>query len=699
MTSSSGRRGDVLSAKGSWGLGLLALVITALLLKSGWCSCTLFALNSWALLAGAVLLLGNRTFGVLASEKEKKTLDCLRLTQLSASQLFLHKLTPEFRSLARLLAAMAPATLLSGAFSASGWSGALLVLAVAALAGGLSIVLSLFVSSLASSTSRAVVQGWTLKLSWLLLTPVLDLVVSAVTVTTTRYPVFDALNPFAAVWPVVMPEAVGGLRQGLPLAFLVLGSLAGAAMWWVACRRYDNGMVAAPSLTDRHVHQIYRRTPTWVPNWFQLQDNPVFLRELASQLRSGAGRWPGYAVFVTLFLAPFLYSQSWNVRRSSEMQWNVSGQSQPAVVVSEKNPEVNLLASDGAGGAPFVRLHSYDGTELRLKGHTACACLRMTCYQKFGVPLPASKVVKIEYRSPLSLFSSTSEPESSHGPREVGLSKHEAVSYGISTSGGEAGQRRLSSTTLEQIRAHSMSQGLLGCVILLCLYLGIRCSGFLANAVTSESDRRSWNDLALTGLSPNQIVQGKLAGALLVPCIQLLVASPSLLFFVLAGALTPLAAVQLVVYAVALALTAGLVGFWASSSSPTSHQAQGLALATVLAWLVVVPVVGAAFGRALMIPLLFLGLSALQRNRLVAVGWLGLAGAVLLSPFSLSPWTCLPATVACGFGVGHCLLVSGLAFVGGLLALAGISALCLGGIQAGLSQPGQEDALRPDRLV
>ena len=75
MTSTPGRRGDPLSTYGTKLGGAVLLLVTVMLVKMGWCGCTLFALNSWVLLGASVLLLGNRSFGVLASEKEKKTLD------------------------------------------------------------------------------------------------------------------------------------------------------------------------------------------------------------------------------------------------------------------------------------------------------------------------------------------------------------------------------------------------------------------------------------------------------------------------------------------------------------------------------------------------------------------------------------------------------------------------------------------------
>lgn len=702
MRLAKGRSGDILTTRGTAVFGAALLLLTIWLFKQGWCGCTLFALNSWALIGTAVFLLGNRSFGVLAEEKEKKTLDCLRLTQLSPSALFWYKLSPEFRSLARLLAFTAPAVLLSSTHTSQGLTGGLAVLGIGALSGVMSIVSSLFVSSLATSTSRAVVQGWTLKACWLLLTPIFDLVVSAVTVTTQRYPVFDAVNPFAAVWPLVVPEAEMGLRQHLPLAFTLLGTALCVAMWMVAARRYERGLTAAPTLTDRHVHRLYQQTPSWVPSFLGVRENPVFLRELAAQLRSGAGKWPGYAVFVTLFLAPFLYSQSWNVRRSSEIE--LRNNAPLRATTPEVAPSDSIDTATGATvlPTPYIKLRSWNNEELHLKGHTNCACLRMGLYQSAHIPLPASEVFKVVVHDPMQEASSTSslgDSPARPGPALQPLSQEEARQFGVSSTDSEIGNTELSPDTLNQIRLHSMGQGLLGCLILLSLYLSVRCSGFLANAVTSECDRRSWTDLALTGIEPGQVLRGKLAGTLMMPVIQLLVASPSLLLFVLAGALSPLGLFEMVSYAVGLTVTAGLLGFWASSASKNSHSAQGLALMAVMGWLIGTPIL-ASMGSLLAFPLLGVGLLAAVRNshRGVTFGWLALAVAAAISPMGLSPWTCLPNSLLTSLGrVSEMQALA--AWVSGMISLAGLASVCYYSTLTNLQQPGQEDALRADRVA
>lgn len=54
MRLAQGRSGDVLSTRGTAVFGVALLLLTIGLLKQGWCGCTMFALDSWALIGTAV---------------------------------------------------------------------------------------------------------------------------------------------------------------------------------------------------------------------------------------------------------------------------------------------------------------------------------------------------------------------------------------------------------------------------------------------------------------------------------------------------------------------------------------------------------------------------------------------------------------------------------------------------------------------
>lgn len=259
----------------------------------------------------SVLMVGNQAFGSLTMEREKKTLDCLRLTQWSAQEVLYYKLAPELHALYRVLLILGPSVLLMGTLGDAGLFRSLAVILLSFLGGLASGVFGIFVSSLSDTTSQAYVAGRIGKAVWLLLTPVLDKLLSAVLVSTKAWPVFASLNPLSAAWGLSFPESASGIESALPFLSLLAIPAVTALMWMVACRRFENGMVASPSLTDRRIHPLYRGGGE-LPK--ALRSNPALLRELAMQLRSGAGRWPGYTVFFVLFLAPFLYAQSWSVK-------------------------------------------------------------------------------------------------------------------------------------------------------------------------------------------------------------------------------------------------------------------------------------------------------------------------------------------------------------------------------------------------
>ena len=69
-------------------------------------------------------------------------------------------------------------------------------------------------------------------------------------------------------------------------------------------------------------------------------------------------------------------------------------------------------------------------------------------------------------------------------------------------------------------RDATLHVGLAGAIGLLLLYLSIRFSAFLATAVTGERSRRTWEDLALTGISAGDAMAGKVLGSVVLPLTQ-----------------------------------------------------------------------------------------------------------------------------------------------------------------------------------
>ncbi len=643
---SIGRPRSGLSASGTLALGIGFAVLMLGPTAAGVCGCTTFTISAASLVLMCAVLVGNSTLGALTSEREKKTLDCLRLTQLTAHQVLFSKLRPELSTLSRILLAMGPTVLLTSAFSDAGLTRGFLAVAIAAMAGVLSSVYGLFLSSMFDSTSRAVVAGWVSKAVWLLLTPVLDTIGAAIVVSKNPLPLFDQFNPLAAVWVLAVPEATTGVRAALPVLFLAVAGVSCLAMWMTAVRRFDSGMVSAASLTDRRVHTLYRKG--WGPAWLQarfpgLKNNPSFLRELTLQLRSGAGRWPGYAVFVVLFLAPFLYAQSWAVKDSVSDE--LTRPERPVVTVVGPSTAMQVTPALGEPGVPSTQqsVHlSVGGTRLVLHGHTGVMCMRLTLNHLAGVPLPPHSLARITETSPLASYSHGGQD--GPGPTTVPMTQDEQVRLGLQRPTDTTGEpsSELGQIHESRVRQSSLALGVSGAVVLLLLYLAIRCSGFLATAVTSEKDRRSWEDLALTGISPEKALSGKLMGALMMPLVQMTAAFPVLLFFSWSGTLGLFEVLGLYVYAVVLAVTAGLLGLWSSANSPTSHEAHARALMMVLIGFTALPILVASAGGGLA----FFGLLAALVMMSVNAGrpgtclaWTGLTLAMWLTPKAMSPLT------------------------------------------------------------
>lgn len=550
----------------SWATG--SVLATALILLLGVCGCSAFTMVSAVLLTAMALLVGNRGFGSLTMEREKKTLDSLRLTQWSADQILFHKVRGELLLGAAILAGLTPALFFTSWWSGYGLFTGAKVWMLAAATGMLSTAFGIFISSLFETTSRAIVAGWVGKGIWLLLTPVADAVTSAVLVSDQAPNLFRLFNPFATLWHVAIPEGAHGLAAVSGwLSPLVMLLLAGG-FWKFAAKRFDDGLTFGSALNDRRVHGVYRSGWSWLPRG--MSENPFFMREFALQLRQGAGRWPGYGVFLVLFMAPLLYAHSYAAKSQLD---RISNQPQLRPVHVSHNSQANE-SFPRTSVTPRVNRTSTEfyagGTRLVLIGHSATACMRMCAHSKLGAPLPAKQlkvVVAQRSNSPQVLVDAKTDPVAK---QLTGVERKQTTSH---LGGTNKLPRRM------QDRVTRVGLG--GTVFLLLLYLAIRCSGFLTTAVTGEKDRKSWEDLALTGAGPEQTVSGKLGASLTMPLIQMTFAFPVLLFFVLGQKMGIGEFVGLYLYAVATAIVAGCLGLFASTYAGSSHAANAWCLGAV----------------------------------------------------------------------------------------------------------------------
>ncbi|HEY3999777.1 MAG TPA: hypothetical protein VGO93_12965, partial [Candidatus Xenobia bacterium] len=267
-------RSRLLGAAGLFALGVLGPEAL------GVCPCTTVALGSLVMILCAALLVGNSAITALAVEREKKTLVFLRLTLLSAPQVLLLKLVPEFLVLRSVLLVTAPTVLIASLFEPGLFWPAFSTVVIAALAGCFAAASGVYLSTLFQNRSKAVVGGWIFKAAWLILTPLFDTVVAAVTVQTTTPPVFLNLNPLAAWWFDMVPEVAVGAQQYLPMLAIPALLLTSIGLILVAAHRFDMGLIVGNIVGDEQMHPVYQSG--WGPTWLQqrlptLKKNALFL--------------------------------------------------------------------------------------------------------------------------------------------------------------------------------------------------------------------------------------------------------------------------------------------------------------------------------------------------------------------------------------------------------------------------------------
>ncbi|MBM3463218.1 MAG: hypothetical protein FJX76_14035 [Armatimonadetes bacterium] len=627
------RTSGILAGLFAWGVFLLWTL--------GVCADTVFALTTAVMVLATTFGIGNTAFGALTGERERKTLDSLRLTQLSAHEVLFGKLVPEFWTLVVLLFFTAPPVLAAGWVAGFGVGTPFAVVVVGAMGGVFAAVSAVFLSSLFATTSQAVVAGWILKVLWLLATPLLDMVVGAVLVQHVSPPIFSSVNPIAASGVLLIPEGASGSRALIPILYPLMTLFAIAVMWLWAAHRFATGMVSGGGLKDRVVHPVYKKG--WGPQWLSravpvLRTNPAFLRELAAQVRSGAGRWPGFMVFLVLFLAPTFYARSWSMTEMGRAHFDRSRR--PVTVTSVPAPEVKQAVENDthASGGSKVYLRTYTGTEVVLEGHTTTCCLRMFLFDVANIPLPKDSLrfYRTSYTSG-DLAENYGSPDTYARATRLDVpDPATATALGLEN---RYVSRELSNESRAALNQSSVSVGLAGAIALFLLYLAIRYSAFMATAVTGERSRRTWEDMALTGMSPREFIQGKTMGAILLPWVQMTLAFPVLLLFVAHGNLSVFEVGGLYLYAVTLTGAAAMLGLWSSATASTSHDAHLRALGVVLASFFVLPMTLSVVSPLLVAIALVACLGAAVNGRSTVSAWGGVALALAMAPQAASPLT------------------------------------------------------------
>jgi hypothetical protein len=636
-----GRPGKWLERPGIYYIGLAVSLPACILFLFGICTCTLFFSVSLATILLSTLLIGTSAFSAISREREKKTLDSLRLTLLEPEDILVGKLYPEFMALCRLLLVLSPSVLILGGLSEYGLAGGFTVLLISLLAGGISLLGSFILSSACRNTSQAILWGLTIKILWLLATPLLDMVLAAIIVSRTPPPLFSSISPLAALYALVLPQAMTGAWVIVPWSYFFLAPLTLVALWFMARRLYREGGYAK-AYSRRKESSLY--ATGWSPlSWLTgsmgiphgLFASPVFLRELSLQVRNGAGKLPGFLVFVVLFLAPYFYARSWGIREYTHQGTaHIKGNGPPRAVTQDRGPSI-FIGHDCK--VPVIRTNS---AYIALEHHTLKGCLRWTMYRAAGVPLPAHLLGLVHS------FPDSGQQDSNSwclfGPgdnRQMTNPSSLTAELTMKDARDELAtplDTRLSAQGERSVNTDAIRIGLIGAIWLLLIYLAIRGSCFTITAITGEKDRRSWEDMVLAGVSPEELLLGKLAGALVMPLIQMTIVFPMLYFFVITGNLKLVDILSLYLYAVTVTISSGLLGLWASASSATTHEAQGKALGLIFTFFVVLPLALPFIWILSVIALPFILVScAFSVRRMLP--WLAGTVSAALSPASAAP--------------------------------------------------------------
>lgn len=587
--------------------GVALLFVGAIL-----CFCSLLPFVLFVSFLFNALFLGTSLFATLAQEREKRTIDALRLTQLSSLEILLYKSHHEmklWRQTNLFLMIAAGATAL---WAGSPLSWALAGAASLAAGGLLSISLALAVSTRSETTSSAVVSGWITKGVWLAGLPILDYVLEAVFVSR-DFHVLSFLDPAWVLHTVVYATLFETSTWSIAplLAGAAAMALAAKALLHHSSGLIDSSFESAATLEDRERHSAYGKRYA-----FGLESNPFMVRELAWQIRSGAGAWPGYAVFVTLFLAPFLYGMAQQHRPQDVEPVRVVRQS-----VTQTSPQE---VSRSYFQEDTQSTHLQVATSYAQPTHVRChsgICLS----QLLGLPVPTANRHYYDTQSRIVVTSNGTVTHANEAQIEHMNSRPDPGVRWADYEGSNYYSNQRSALQIE------LDRGLLTGLVLTILYLFIRGAAFMSGAVTGEHERRSWDQIALTGASPDTYLNGKLFGVLYYPMRQLIFTSPILILFALYGGVSALE-MFLVVPLMALSfLAAANIGLLASATEKTSHQSQGKALLAAGA-LAVAPMMPGGFVLCGLLAMIMLKKSTLDHGeRTLAVVatmvWTGLMGA------------------------------------------------------------------------
>jgi len=552
------------------------------------CPCTLFTIACFLQVLLVVTIPGRFATVAIAGEREKKTLDGLRLTSMGPTGIITGKILPDLLDLAKIILVTSPFLLLLGwSFSGTNFFTPFLVIFIS-ISSGITMICGLVLLSAYSSTvSSAIVMSWVLRFVWLAITPLLDSLIAAITARPVTVPFFSNLNPFVPMFVLLMP---GALTQSLwkytlfiypfivPL-FCISSVYLSAALIEKGEKASQNGrsknfdFFSSGNFADR------------ISDVITIFKNPIFLKEIASYRKNLAGFIPGVLVFVILLLAPYFYCVSSGVKA-----FNFGIRHNHTMVTSVETRVNDMTEYDSIPSFPSdktgITVRNNIGEVFNLPGHKESGCLRVILYEAIALPLPYRPLTADTHNETYNNQSSNPVLQAHN------TSNNCSIPSGTVTGNNQNLQNPVISVDYNVLAEdrNVLFAGFYLSLFLLIVYLVFRSSSFLCSTYNTEKNKLTWDLLMLTQLKPSDIISGKLMGALFIPLLQMTTGFLALSFWIYKGVITLSGAFGFYVFCVSIVICAGLLGQYNSITSPSAHVSQGKTIGRVAVLLLVLPV-------------------------------------------------------------------------------------------------------------
>ena len=352
------------------------------------CACTIFNFACFLQLFLVITVTGREATTGIVSEREKKTLDSLRLTSIGPGGIVIGKIIPDIFELLKIILITSPWILLLGwSFSEAGFIKPFFVIAISIYSGFTMLCSFACLSAYSSTTSSAIVMSWILRFIWIFLTPLIDSLFSSILMRSTTTPILSNLNPAVPLIALIMPESLksSSWNYGVYIfPFIIpvfcIASILLAAKFIessdknsVKGERKGLNFFIAESILDS------------LPVFTKVFKNPIFLKEMVSFRRDFLGLIPGVLVFMVLLLAPYFYCVNSGVKMS-DFRFNRHNRD----IIVEDGISKELTKSQTFTGKrdTGITVTNRKGQKFQLPGHRENLCMRLILYRFIALPLP-----------------------------------------------------------------------------------------------------------------------------------------------------------------------------------------------------------------------------------------------------------------------------------------------------------------------